>query len=76
MKRIEIEKRIKQMSENELQNFSNTCQLIGQVWFASAFVEPIISGNLTPRIVITGVVLSLFFFRLSFSLAKKINSKL
>lgn len=84
MKKIEIENmssttigdRIKQMSRNERQNLSGTCQLIGQVWFASAFVEPIISGHFSLVIVIIGVVLSLFFFRLSFSFAKKLDYKL
>jgi hypothetical protein len=76
MKKMEIENRIREMSRNERQNISGTCQLLGQVWFASAFVEPIISGHFSLVIVIIGVVLSLFFFRLSFSLAKKLDYKL
>lgn len=64
------------MSSNELQNLATTSQLIGQVWLASTFIGPIVSGHFGFKSVASGLVASLGLFYLSFLLAKKANSKL
>jgi|GEM_PF-1791948 hypothetical protein len=64
------------MSPNELQNIAGTFQLVGGIFFASAFMEPIVHGNFIPIALVAGSVLSGISFCTSFILAKKINSKL
>jgi hypothetical protein len=76
MKKLEAENRIEKMSPNELQNLASTSQLIGQVIFASLFVEPISLGNLNAKGLIAGLILSGGFLYVSFFLAKKVDSKL
>ena len=63
------------MSSGELQNLANTFQLVGGVFLASAFIEPISSGNFSPKGIIIGFILSTSSFLASFFLAKKIDSK-
>ena len=76
MKKIEIEKIIGEMSLGELQNLSTTFQLVGGVFFASAFIEPIVHGNFSLITLPVGSALSGISFYTSFILAKKIDSKL
>jgi hypothetical protein len=76
MKKLELENRIRGMSPCELQNLAATSQLIGQVIFASSFIEPITSGNFGTKGITTGLLLSATFFIASFLLAKKADSKI
>lgn len=64
------------MSPNELENIATAFQLVGQVCFASACIDPIVSGDAGFKSVLIGLVLSVGFFYSSFLLAKRINSKL
>ena len=64
------------MSLNELKNLETATQLIGQVWLASTFIDPLFSGHSSIKSVASGLIASLCLFLLSFLLAKKINSKL
>ena len=73
---MEIENRTIQMSPNELQNLAATSQLAGQVLLASAFIEPLFSGNFSFKGLVIGFFLSVIFFLASFLLAKKIDSKI
>lgn len=63
------------MFTNRLQNVATTFQLIGGVFLASAFIEPIVSGNFSFIVLVTGFILSLGFFCASFYLAKKMDFK-
>ena len=64
------------MLTNRLQNVATTFQLVGGVFLASAFIEPLVSGNLGLIGLMTGFFLSIAFFFASFHLAKKMDSKL
>ena len=64
------------MSTNELQNLATTFQLVGGVFLASAFIDPLFSGNFSFRGIAIGFILSVLSFILSFFLAKKIDYKI
>ncbi len=54
------------MTESELQNIASAFQLIGQILFASAVVDPAVAGNSSFKGLILGGIAAMILFISSF----------
>ena len=59
------------LSSVKLDKLSYVCIAMGQVVFASVFVDPILSGSYNWIIIITGLLLAISIWALSLALIKE-----